>query len=130
MKAFKLFIGMCLIAMVAPVMAHSKLVASEPANEAELNEAPKQVILEFNNEVRLVKLAVTDENDEAVALTFKPVTDKKTVFGVALPELESGAYQVKWLAMSGDSHKIKGDFGFSLSVAEQQEMANTEAGND
>lgn len=130
MKAFKLFIGMCLIAMVSPVMAHSKLVASEPANEAELTETPQQVTLEFNREVRLVKVAVTDKNDEAVALSFKPSLDKKTVFEVALPELESGAYQVKWMAMSGDSHKMKGDFAFSLSMAEQQEVTNTEASND
>jgi len=79
MKAFKLFIGMCLIAIASPVIAHSKLVASEPANEAELMETPQQVMLEFNREVRLVKVAVTDENDEAVELEFKPSLDKKTV---------------------------------------------------
>ena len=126
MKAFKLFIGMCLIAMVSPVMAHSKLVASEPANEAELNEAPEQIMLEFNREVRLAKLVVTDENDEAVELKFKPSLDKNTVFEVALPELVSGGYQVKWMAMSGDSHKMKGEFGFSVISAEPENTTTSE----
>ncbi|MGB0848471.1 MAG: copper resistance CopC family protein, partial [Thiolinea sp.] len=124
--AFKLFIGMCLIAIASPVIAHSKLVASEPANEAELMETPQQVMLEFNREVRLVKVAVTDENDEAVALSFKPSLDKKTVFEVALPELESGAYQVKWMAMSGDSHKMKGEFGFSVIPSESENTTTSE----
>lgn len=126
MKAFKLFIGMCLIAMVSPVMAHSKLVASEPANEAELTETPQQVTLEFNREVRLVKLAVTDENDETVEIAFKPSRDKNTAFEVVLPTLESGAYQVKWMVMSGDSHKMKGEFSFSVISAEPENTTTSE----
>lgn len=120
MKALKLFIFLYLIVMVTPVVAHSKLIASEPANEAELSEAPQQIMLEFNREVRLVKLALLNENEESVELDFKPVMEKKTVIEVVLPELKPGAYQVKWIAMSGDSHKMKGEFSFTLMASEKE----------
>lgn len=114
MKLFKVISFIALFLLSMQTLAHSKLIVSEPADEAELAEAPEQVMLEFNREVRLVKLELTDATDEAVEIDFKPVLDKATQFTVELPELAADTYQVKWIAMSGDSHKMKGEFGFTL----------------
>lgn len=117
MKLFKTLAFAILFLCSAQVFAHSKLINSEPANGAELTEAPKQITLAFNRKVRLVKLEVLQEGAEAVKTEFKPSMDKLTEFAVTLPALTAGSYQVKWIAMSGDSHKMKGDFSFSLSSA-------------
>ena len=103
---------LCLLPLQA--VSHSKLESSEPADKTELTEAPEQLALTFNREVRLMKLELIDADKEALAIGFKPSTEKAKTFEVALPTLEAGSYQAKWLAMSKDSHKIKGEFGFAV----------------
>ena len=131
MKILRHFICIFLLVATAPLMAHSKLIFSEPANEAELTATPEKMILEFNREVRLVKLAILNGNEKAVEVDFKPVAENNTKFEITLPTLESGDYQVNWMAMSKDSHKMKGQFSFSLTVAEKAagNTKNKTAGN-
>ncbi|MGB0848105.1 MAG: DUF411 domain-containing protein, partial [Thiolinea sp.] len=96
--------------------SHSKLLSSEPAHQEQLSEAPKQVVLKFNQQVRLMKLVLTNTAQEPLETGFKPSSDKMDTFTVQLPVLAAGTYRVKWLAMSGDSHKIKGEFTFAVLI--------------
>ncbi|MGB1256106.1 MAG: copper resistance protein CopC [Thiolinea sp.] len=117
MKIVKLLSLITLLVFSAQAWSHSKLVSSEPVDQAKLLEAPKQITLAFNRKVRLIKLELLNGADEAVDIGFKPVLEKKKTFAVALPELDIETYQVKWIAMSGDSHKMKGAFTFTLATA-------------
>jgi methionine-rich copper-binding protein CopC len=103
-----------LFLLSAGVSAHSKLIATSPADEEQVSEPPEQLTLEFNRDVRLLKVELIPGGGDAVDIDFKPMMKKDTTFAVVLPELEEADYLVTWIAMGGDSHKMKGKFSFSL----------------
>lgn len=114
MKLFTKLIFVVLYLFSLQVFSHSKLISSTPADQAELTETPQHVQLSFNTDAHLLKLELSNSSQEAVTIDFKPTTEKSTVFTTKLPTLEAGTYQVKWIAMSGDSHKINGAFSFAV----------------
>ena len=61
-----------------------------------------------------MKLELLDATQETLDIGFKPSLGKADAFTVEVPVLTAGTYQAKWIAMSGDSHKIKGEFGFAV----------------
>jgi hypothetical protein len=113
-KLFKTLTLTMLFLFSTGTSAHSKLITTTPANEAQINESPEQLTLEFNREVRLLKVELIPGGGDAVDIDFKPMMKKDTTFAVVLPELEEADYLVTWIAMGGDSHKMKGKFSFSL----------------
>ena len=115
---------LCLIPL--QVLSHSKLMSSEPANQAELSTAPEQTILNFNRKVRLMKLELLNAAQESLAIDFKPSPEKSDTFTIELPALSAGTYQTKWMAMSGDSHKIKGGFTFAVLPREAGAKSSAE----
>ena len=109
-KAF--FAVICLFSLQA--FSHNKLVSSAPTDQAALTKTPQYVQLNFNTDTRLLKLELRNSSRETVAIGFEPTIEKSSVFTTKLPELEAGTYQVKWIATSGDSHKINGAFSFAV----------------
>ena len=103
---------LCLLPLQA--LSHSKLEATKPADQAELNTAPEELVLTFNREVRLMKLELIGAEQTALDIGFKPTTEKAKSYAFIVPTLAAGSYQVKWIAMSKDSHKIKGESGFTV----------------
>jgi len=92
--------------------AHAHLVASEPANNA-MGPAPKEIVVHFSETLtpQFSRLEVT--------LGGKPVPvkteiAKDTMTGVPAKPLAPGTYQVKWHAVTADSHSIDGAFGFMV----------------
>lgn len=126
MKLLKILTLIMLLLFSAGAAAHSKLIATTPANEATINESPEQLTLEFNREVRLLKVELIQDDEDAVDIDFKPVMEKGTTFAVNLPELEAANYLVTWIAMGGDSHKMKGEFSFVLAAADEAEAGTDE----
>ena len=110
----RLFIFLCLLPLQS--FGHSKLISSQPANQAELTEIPRHVVLNFNKEARLLKVELRSLAQEVVEIDIKPALEKSSTFEVALPTLEANTYQVNWVAMSGDSHQIEGEFRFSINA--------------
>lgn len=96
------------------VWAHSPLHHSEPVHGAVLKQSPEHIALAFGNEAHLVKLRLINEVGEPIDLSFKPMKGK--TFTVPLGDsLSSGLYQVNWMIMGADAHKVKGSFEFSVS---------------
>ena len=69
-----LWITLCLLPLQA--LSHSKLVSSEPADQAELPSPPENIVLNFNREVRLMKLELLNAKQEKLALGFKKLSGK------------------------------------------------------
>lgn len=130
MKLFKTLTFIMLLLLSAGVSAHSKLMTTTPANEATISESPEQIMLAFNRKVRLLKVELIPDGSDAVDIGFKPMMKKAEEFAVALPELAAADYLVKWIAMGGDSHKMTGEFSFSLGatadVTESDEETSSE----
>lgn len=99
--------------IVVAAQAHTSLVASAPA-EGESTLPPAAITLTFGAEVRLVDVRVT--HDKAGGINLEKARDltPATEFTIPVPPLSPGAYRVEWIAMGGDSHKMTGEFGFSV----------------
>ncbi len=99
--------------IVVAAQAHTSLVASAPA-EGESTPPPAAITLTFGAEVRLVEVRVT--HDKAGGINLEETRDltPATEFTIPVPPLTPGGYRVEWIAMGGDSHKMTGEFGFSV----------------
>lgn len=97
--------------------AHTHLEKSQPEKDAVLSEAPHQVKLVFSGRIETdySKIEVTDAAG-------KRVNEEKVTGGSDQHELDTdltgdlkpGVYTVKWNVISGDGHRVKGEFGFTV----------------
>ncbi|GAB6937844.1 copper resistance CopC family protein [Isoptericola variabilis] len=104
------------LAVAQPASAHDRLLSSDPADGASVDEAPAQITLVFSADVLAagaqvavttpdgtVPADVTVDGDEAVA---------------ALPaDLPGGDWDVAWRVVSSDGHPIEGDLSFTVAAA-------------
>jgi methionine-rich copper-binding protein CopC len=97
--------------------AHAKIESSQPKADSELQAAPKEIRLKFNEalEPAFSKIILVDAKDAEVALP-KITFDKSdpTVMFTPVPTLPAGQYRVRWLTMAHDGHKAKGQFAFRI----------------
>ena len=113
MKQFILFFTsvFCLLSQLA--LAHSPLHHSVPAQDAILEQSPEHLALTFGDTVQLVKLTVIDQTGESLDLSFTPMKGKALT--VPFNELlKPGVYQVNWMILGADAHKMKGLFNFTV----------------
>ncbi len=95
--------------------AHTQLSASMPADKAVLETAPDEVALDFSEAVRLTALSIQRQGDANQDLGPLP-SETSRHFAVPAPELASGDYVVAWRALSEDTHVMRGEFTFTVSV--------------
>jgi methionine-rich copper-binding protein CopC len=96
-------------------MAVAAQVETMPANDEVLAAAPKSLMLHFENETRLVKLALKDPKRGYIDIDFRyePVTGLH--FMHALPELEEADYfTAEWATLNANGALVKGSFNFSF----------------
>jgi len=99
------------------VSAHPKLVSAEPAVGGTVKAAPNQVTLRFNERLEASFSKVTIRNSEGKQVDngdAKLDRSDRRILRVSVPTLPPGLYKVEWQAMSADTHKIEGDFTFSV----------------
>lgn len=102
------------------VLAHAKLLRSQPGAGAALKQAPKTVELWFSEELDAggCAVAVTDQTGRRVDKQNVGLAEGGKKLQAELEELSSGAYTVEWKALSTDGHTMKGKFTFTLSLQE------------
>lgn len=97
--------------------AHTHLEKSDPADKAALATAPQSVQLWFSEKVAAEwsKIVVTDSAGQRVDQE-KVAADEAAPehIRVDLKPLTPGTYQVNWNVISGDGHRVKGNFSFSV----------------
>lgn len=97
--------------------AHAKIEASQPKADSELQTAPKEIRLKFNEtlEPAFSKIMLVDAKDAEVTLPKIALdkSDPKVMF-TAVPTLPPGQYRVRWSTMTHDGHKAKGQFAFRI----------------
>ena len=100
---------LCLLPQLAT--AHSRLIGSEPADGAVIEQAPAALVLEFNTPVenRLGKVEIMHKGWQALETQ---VLGKRVE--ARLPALPSGNYKVRWQVLSKDGHVQRANFGFTV----------------
>lgn len=100
-----------------PVWAHAKLVASNPANSAVVQAAPKSISLTFNEKLvpAFSKLDLTmPEHGMKMPLKTSLSDDGRTLTGVPQQALPKGSYKIVWSAATADGHKMSGEVAFRI----------------
>ena len=107
------FLGLLLL---VPTFAfgHGKLLETVPAADSTVN-APKGVILRFNENVRLVKFTVTSESGEELETAFKMPASTYPQYDISVPNIGSGAFTVNWAVIGEDGHTMTDSFTFKVS---------------
>lgn len=89
------------------------LAASTPSDGAVLAAAPRTLALTFAHPVMLQTVAITGPNGSPVNATFRRPNAPAASYSVALPALDSGAYEARWAA-SGGGHEMNGVIRFTV----------------
>ena len=99
--------------------AHPELQSAEPAAGAAMTTSPKQIRITFNESVipQFSGLEVKDQTGKVIS-TGKSATDpanKKLLIVPLKEQLPPGDYKVEWHAVSDDTHRVKGNYSFSVA---------------
>jgi methionine-rich copper-binding protein CopC len=98
------------------VWAHAHLKGQTPAADSTVS-APSELHLEFSEGVEATFTKVTITKD-GVAVPLKSLategSDKKILIVTPAAPLTAGAYKVEWHAVSVDTHKSEGAYGFKV----------------
>jgi len=105
-----------LIFMPIAVSAHIYMLEQYPPEKALLPESPEKVTITFAGSVEPMfsKIEVIDERGKKVSMatTFR---ENDTVMETELTgDLPDGTYTVRWLCVSLDGHKQKGEYHFTI----------------
>jgi len=104
-----------LLTLQTGALAHTGIKSTAPAQDAVMETAPDALVLTFKGKVRLMKIALSDADQKAIDIGFKPATNANKTFSVDLPALAANSYTVKWSSMAKDGHLIKGKFDFTVA---------------
>ncbi|MDB3892074.1 copper resistance protein CopC [Alphaproteobacteria bacterium] len=111
------FFVLVMAAMPGIAIAHSPLSSTNPVDGAVLSAAPNGISLVFAKPATVIKLSVENDAAGSDLIDLSKALDR--VQGVEhsapIPQLPAGQFTVKWRAMSGDGHLIKGDFSFVVT---------------
>jgi methionine-rich copper-binding protein CopC len=99
--------------------AHPQLQSAEPAAGVATTTSPKQIRITFNENVipQLSGVEVKDQTGKVIP-TGKAAPDpanKKLLIVPVNEQLPPGDYKVEWHAVSDDTHRVKGDYSFSVA---------------
>jgi methionine-rich copper-binding protein CopC len=102
---------------VGAAFAHAHLVRATPAVGTTVHEAPTEILLRFNEKLEpsfstvVVRDPAGKQVDKADAQVDK---SDRLQMRVSLPPLTPGVYKVEWRVMSADTHKVNGNFSFTV----------------
>ena len=106
-----LFLTLCL---ATPAHAHAVLIAAEPADGSVVAEAPKTVVLRFNEAVAPTAVSLLDAAGKPRDVAIHAVDESVMV---TLPAgLPQGPQVVSYRVVSQDGHPVAGSLLFSIGV--------------
>lgn len=111
-------LALALAATAAPALAQDAHgdageVASIPADDAVLTQAPSAIALTFDHPVVLTKVELHGPGHTDIALAFTAQANAAASYSIPLPAIGSGAYEIHWTA-SSDGHAMEGVIHFAV----------------
>ncbi len=108
-------LGALALVVAGPAYAHAKLTAAEPAANATV-AAPREIVLRFNEKMvgGFSGFELTSVGGEKIAVKTSLGKDGMSMVGVPAKPLAKGVYKVAWHAVTADSHRMQGDFTFTV----------------
>ena len=126
MKIVKLLSAILLVgsSVFSPsaLLAHVGLTEAMPGDGAVVHEGPEYVTLRFTEEVRLLGLTMSGMASHAVEINFEPSGNMGNEFSITMPALTADSYTVEWVVMGSDSHRVEGEFTFTVDLMAAEMM--------
>ncbi len=111
-------VGLSLLLVASPLIAHSLLLESSPAANTALDASPSELRLRFNNRIekRLSKIRLVDAQGAPHDL---PVAEDGAAdwLTARVPAMAPGRYRVEWQVLSTDGHVVTGRFTFTIKAS-------------
>ena len=99
--------------------AHAILESSSPASSALLTSSPKEIRLDFDEQIEStlgnIRLYDSEQREISIKKTVRSSTDASVV-SAGVPELKNGVYVVVWRVVSADGHPVSGAFPFEIGT--------------
>lgn len=101
--------------MPAMASAHALLVHAEPGAAAVLKSAPREVRLEYSEQLEpsFSSVSVTDAGGRSVEDGAAKAAG--AVMTAKLKAVGPGEYRVHWIAVSVDTHRTEGAYSFTVA---------------
>jgi methionine-rich copper-binding protein CopC len=109
-------LAILLLALASRVAhAHPALDHTSPAAGSVVATPPSEVRMWFTEPLvkRFSTAEVRSSAGSAIATGGTDPADAKVIV-IQLPALQAGRYTVHWKAVSTDTHRVEGDFGFEI----------------
>jgi len=104
------------VAVAQPASGHDRLLSSDPADGATVDEAPAELTLVFSADVLAAGAQVAVTTSDGTVPAEVAVDGDEAV--AALPdELPGGDWDVSWRVVSSDGHPIEGELAFTVAGA-------------
>lgn len=98
-------------------LAPSIIAESAPLDDAVLITAPSSLGLSFPENVRLVKLALYNENKEWIDINFRYDPRPDSSFAQPIPALQQTSYYTAdWAVLAANDLLVRGSFSFSFGA--------------
>lgn len=111
-----------LVGIPTSVLAHAKLIRSQPKAKEALAQPPKLIELWFTEELEpdLNTIEVKDQQGNRVDRGQVTLLEGNKKAQTELGELKPGVYTVVWKSLSADQHAIRGRFTFTVATSTAQ----------
>lgn len=109
-------VALVALATPAQALAHSTLERASPGFRERLASSPRAVVLRFDQQVQALPGSIRVYSSRGSIGVLEARSIGRSL-RAALPPLQTGAYTVRWHALSGDGHVVSGVYTFGVRVA-------------
>jgi copper transport protein len=109
-------IGVGALVFPASAFAHATMEKVSPGFRERLPSAPRELVFRFDQHVQVVPGSVRVFSSRGSVGSIRARSDGRFM-KATLPGLATGAYTVRWHALSSDSHVVSGVFTFGVRAA-------------
>ncbi len=116
--------------LLAPgaAMAHDGLGDSSPGDGETVQEAPRELVLEFTGEIGQLGAAAQVDGPGGAVSEGDPEVDGVVVRQALSPDLPAGEYALTWRVTSADGHPISGELSFTVAAPERPSPTSEDQG--
>ena len=115
MRRVLLLAGLAALVLPASAFAHATLQSTTPHFGHELQTSPRSIRLHFDQRVKILPGAISVLNTHGRNFAGRARTSGTDVIA-PVAKLPTGAYTVRWRAISADSHVVSGVWTFGVRV--------------
>lgn len=110
----RMMLALCLMPLLAsPAFAHAQLQKATPARNAKVT-SPEHITLRFSEALEPAFSGALLLDKDGRNVTGAPVKIDGPVMTLTPGHLEPGIYHVNWHSVGHDTHRLEGDFSFTV----------------